>query len=444
MARRTQHSISAQQAPSSQQAPSPQAAGASVTEASLKAGSKASPSVRRRIWQSPELHDSDSGRTVNWLELFFDLFFVAVIAELVHSLAADPTLPGLLKFMFLFVPVWWVWVGDTFYTERFETEGVEMRVYIYLLMLPMIGMAVSAHHAMTTSYTGFALSYAAARLVITLMWAWATVASERFRPVGKRYVPTFVLSIILVSLSTLVPAPARLWVFGLGLVIEVLAPLTTVRLQADLPPYSCRKLPKRFGLFTIIVLGEMVIGIVNGLSELDEVSLALFAYVALGVAIGFGLWWLYFDFIGRRQPKQGVWTFVWTYLHLPFVMAIGALSAGITHVVDAQKIIEPNVQTLIGGCVGVILVTLALLELTLQRAADEPTHKTLSPLLKAGTGVLAFVFSFTFLDLYPTTFLVTLSALLLTNMSYGLWVWYKQPIQETSGQATFNPHELPL
>ncbi|MEM7737424.1 MAG: low temperature requirement protein A [Deinococcota bacterium] len=398
----------------------------------------------RHIWQAPKLHETDSSRTVNWLELFFDLFFVAVIAELVHSLAAEPSVRGLLKFMFLFVPVWWVWVGDTFYTERFETEGVEMRIYIYLLMLPMIGMAVNAHHAMTTSYTGFALSYATARLVICIMWAWATAASERFRPVGKRYVPTFVTSIVLVSLSTLLPAPTRLWVFGLALVIEVFAPLTTVRLQADLPAYSCRKLPKRFGLFTIIVLGEMVIGIVNGLSELDSVSLALFTYVALGVAIGFGLWWLYFDFIGRRQPKQGGWTFVWTYLHLPFVMAVAALSAGIAHVVDAQKVIEPNVQTLIGGCIGVILITLALLELTLQRPQDEPTHKVVSPLLKAVTGALAFAFSFTFLDLYPTTFLLMLSALLLANMGYGLWVWYRQPIQETHGQAAFNPHELPL
>ncbi len=252
----------------------------------------------RRIWQSPKLHETDSSRMVNWLELFFDLFFVAVIAELVHGLAEQPTLPGLLKFMFLFVPVWWVWVGDTFYTERFETEGIEMRVYIYLLMLPMIGMAVNAHHALTTSYAGFALSYAAARLVITLMWAWATLASKRFRPVGKRYVPTFVLTVVLVGLSTLLPAPTRLWVFGVALLVEMLAPLTTVRLQAYLPPYSCRKLPKRFGLFTIIVLGEMVIGIVNGLSEIDDISLALFTYVALGVAIGFGLWWLYFDLFG--------------------------------------------------------------------------------------------------------------------------------------------------
>jgi low temperature requirement protein LtrA len=267
---------------------------------------------RRQFWQSPRLHDNTNPRGVGWLELFFDLFFVAVIAQLVHGFSEHFDSAGLRTFMLLFIPIWWVWIGDTFYSERFETEGIEMRLYTYLLMLPVLGMAVYAHHGSSSSYVGYALSYATARGVITLMWAWATVTSMPFRPIGKRFVTTFCFAIALIVLSTATSGLLRFVIFGTALALEMLIPLTTVGLQRNLPAYSESKLPKRFGLFTLIVLGEMVVGVVNGLSDLDGVGIALFVYAALGVAVGLGLWWLYFDFIARRRPKVGSCTFLWS------------------------------------------------------------------------------------------------------------------------------------
>ncbi len=46
--------------------------------------------ARRSWWQKPTLRtDEDEGRDrkVGWLELFFDLYFVVVIAELGHYLS---------------------------------------------------------------------------------------------------------------------------------------------------------------------------------------------------------------------------------------------------------------------------------------------------------------------------------------------------------------------
>lgn len=54
---------------------------------------------------------------------------------------------------------------------------------------------------------------------------------------------------------------------------------------------------ERFGLLIIIVLGETVIGVVDGLAHtpVDTLTLAV-GLVAVGV--GFGAWWTYFDFPG--------------------------------------------------------------------------------------------------------------------------------------------------
>ncbi len=70
-----------------------------------------------RWWQTPQLHSDEEAnreRKTGWLELFFDLVFVAVIAELSHTLADDISWGGLGQFVFLFIPAWWVWIGATF------------------------------------------------------------------------------------------------------------------------------------------------------------------------------------------------------------------------------------------------------------------------------------------------------------------------------------------
>ena len=59
----------------------------------------------RRFWQPPNLHSGDETRGVGWIDLFFDLFFVAVIAELAHHLTAHPDAAGVRTFLFLFIPV---------------------------------------------------------------------------------------------------------------------------------------------------------------------------------------------------------------------------------------------------------------------------------------------------------------------------------------------------
>lgn len=71
------------------------------------------PHAGRQLWQAPTLHHGDESRGVGWLDLFFDLFFVVVIAELAHHLTEHPDVAGVRTFLFLFIPVWWVWIGDT-------------------------------------------------------------------------------------------------------------------------------------------------------------------------------------------------------------------------------------------------------------------------------------------------------------------------------------------
>lgn len=386
--------------------------------------------TQRIFWQRPQLRtdeDQHIHRRVGWLELFYDLVFVVVISELAHNLAADVTLTGVGQFVLLFMPVWWLWIGGTYYNERFETEGVDNRLFTFLQMLPVAGMATFAHYGTSKTSVQFALSYAAARILLTYLWGRAGYHDRRFAPTARRFVAGFSVAIALFLISTLVPPPQRFILWGLGLLIDLGTPVLTIRHQSTLPRFSTSHLPERFGLFILIVLGESIIGVVQGLAAKEELSLFAGLSGVLGMALSFGLWWVYFDYVARRPFKPGTaWSFAWGYLHLPLVMTLTATGAGILNVIANEDAILPDpVRLLIAASVGCSVMLMALLELTLHRTADEPTHPRLSPLLKGGVGTVAIAIGFLGQGLSAIALLILLLALLAILMGYGLLVWFR-------------------
>jgi len=389
--------------------------------------------ARRVWWQKPTLRTDEEyhhERRVTWLELFFDLFFVVVIAELAHSLAANISWAGAAQFVFLFLPVWWVWIGATYYNERFETDGFENRLFTFLQMIPISGMAVFAHYALGKTAVEFALSYALARLIITYLWAQGGRYDRRFRPTARWFVAGFSFSILLFVASVFVAPPLRFWLWGLGLLVDLLTPMLTVNHQSRLPQFSTSKLPERFGLFVIIVLGESIVGTVQGLAAQDTLTWFTAITGILGIALAFGMWWIYFDFINRRPPKPQIgWAFAWAYLHLPLVISIAATGAGILNVIaDPDQILSVNVSWLISLSVGFSLIVMGLLELTLAITADEPTHPRLSPGLKLGAGLMACLLGNLGSGLNVVVLQLMLMALLVVQMAYGFYIWFSQDL----------------
>ncbi len=394
----------------------------------------------RQWWKKPRLRrdeDEHQERKVTWLELFYDLVFVVVIAELSHSLAEHVSVAGVMTFALLFIPVWWVWIGGTFYNDRFETDDLSHRLFTFLQMLPVGAMAVFAHDGLGATSVGFALSYAAARVLIIYLWLRGGLHDAEARPLTTRYSVGFGVSVLLFVISVFVPAPARFMLWGVGLIFDLLTPLTTLHVQRQLPRLTTSHLPERFGLFVIIVLGESVVGVVQGVAERDSLTWLSALTAALGMALAFGMWWLYFDFIARRRAKPGVWWFaLWTYLHVPFVMATTALGAGVLNVVSNEDATLPGESRwLLVGAVAMALLTLGVLELVLYRAADEPTRAFISVPLKLISGFIAAGFGFWGAGFGSTTLLSLLLLLVIVNMIYGAAAWFRQTALAPVGNA---------
>jgi low temperature requirement protein LtrA len=170
-------------------------------------------------------------------------------------------------------------------------------------------------------------------------------------------------------------------------------------------------LVERFGLFVIIVLGEVVVGVVDGLSAAERGGRTIVVGM-LALGIGFGFWWTYFDFIGERLSRNTARSLVgWLMGHLPLTLAIAAAGAGmvglVEHAADARA--PTGFAWLLSGSVATMLIACAALTTTLtDRDRMGDVYGPVVPgLLAAAAGALAIGWA------HPTPWLFTLANIVL-------------------------------
>lgn len=290
--------------------------------------------------QGPTLRigpDRTSMRHATWLELFFDLVFVVAVAELAHGLGDDLSLSGLLHFSILFLPVWWSWVGATYYSNRFDSDSTLHRILTLGQMAAAAAMAVNVHSGLGATAPGFAISYTAFRLILVGQYGLSWLAIPRARPLTRRFGTGFAIGASFWLISVWVPSPWRFVLWGLGLAVDVGTPLFAGRLHAEHAPHA-EHLTERFGLFTIVVLGETIVGVVSGtVGESWTPSVLAIGFTGLGVA--FAVWWIYFDCLGggavERLDRHGDTARyqTWLYSHLPLQLCLAALGVSVEEMI---------------------------------------------------------------------------------------------------------------
>jgi low temperature requirement protein LtrA len=322
------------------------------------------------------------------MELFFDLVFVAAIARLATMLIERHDAIGFARFIGLFVPVAWAWMGFTYYANRFDTDDVPYRTMVSAAMAAVAAMAVAIGDFSDAGLMRFALAYAAVRIVLLLLYVRARKHVPEMRQAIDFYLVGFGLGALCWIASAFVTGPARELLWFLGLALEFGTPIVGWRTIAT-APIDRHHLEERFGLLTIIVLGEAVIAVVVGTNVSDwKVDSVIVGSV--GFACVVALWWTYFEMSGAVQPRRGWWAFVFAYGHVPLWMALTAFGAGVKLAIKhADEIAyDPGSRwALIGGAALFLVVLMAFHVASSRR--EPPLISVLRALLIVGLLALA-------------------------------------------------------
>ena len=318
----------------------------------------------------PRLRSGDTleHRHATWLELFFDLVFVTAVARLGETLVEHPDTAGFLRFAGLFVPVAWAWMGFTYYANRFDTDDVPYRATVSAAMLAVGAMAVAGGEIGAGWSTRFAIAYVAVRLFLLVLYWRARSHVPDARSAINAYLVGFGLGVALWIVSLAVPAPERYALWALGLAAEFVTPLAGWG-AISATPIDRRHLGERFGLFTIIVLGEAVVAVVSG-TQLEGWATAPVEVATAGFVAAVAMWWIYFDFQGGAEPRGGRWAFVNAYGHVVLWMALAAYGAGvrlaIEHADGAAEV--AGARWALAGSAAVFLLILGAFHLASARA----------------------------------------------------------------------------
>ena len=328
---------------------------------------------KRWFWRPPRAHgEVDADRQVSVLELFYDLVYVAVLGQAAHQLAEHVSVRGVAEFAVVFALIWIAWINGSLYLELHGREDGRTRSIVFLQMGILVLLAVFTAGAADDSGRGFAVVYAIYQVVQT--WLWYSVWRQdrrdhtEFLALAGGYVAGMGLSATVIGASALLPATPRLVVWAVLVVAWIVGITLAARTsRAGLGLTPTDSLVERFGLFIIIVLGEVVIGVVDGLSAAERDARTIVTGM-LALSMGFGFWWIYFDLVGRRLPRaQRLALAYWVMSHLPIALAITAAGAGmvslIGHAHDAST--PAATSWLLAGAVATGLLALVLTEQTL-------------------------------------------------------------------------------
>ncbi|KAG9067062.1 hypothetical protein KI688_012974 [Linnemannia hyalina] len=260
----------------------------------------------------------------SWLELFYDLLFVANLTEFTHSHPITSHL-ALAHYIGWFIIMWWAWAGQTFWAARFDMDDLFTKVCKLIEFCALITFgAFSSDHLDRTS-TGFIGSYIVLKGVLAIEYGN-----------GSNLLAMIVWGLSILSHNTTV----RYIMWFSTIIIEV-AVLVSFGRRTSVT-FAGSHLPERFALFTIIVLGENIIGLIGlsaGASTWTEgLDLFMILFVLVTIIL-YALWWLYFDdFSEDIFHKTTTLSQLWAYLHLPLHICLVLVGTGALDLIRLYKL----------------------------------------------------------------------------------------------------------
>ncbi len=242
----------------------------------------------------------------NWLELFYDLVFVAAIIVLGSAFAHGHTIAHGVWVTLSFVSIWWIWLATTMFTNRFRLDDTAHRIIVLLQMFLVALVAMGASDGVRSDEVFLSIDYSL--LVLTLAVMYARGARHGIGPVpfARRRTLEYLFAAVLFAGAAALPEAARVTVWAIAFVVTILPAVAYVTSVRPPPPLAEHHLVERMGAFTLIVCGEafVKVAIVATDGALNSIDVIVMAFQ---FGLVFAVWWTYFDDIplsGLRSSRR--------------------------------------------------------------------------------------------------------------------------------------------
>jgi low temperature requirement protein LtrA len=236
----------------------------------------------------------------------------------------------------VFFAIWWAWMNVTWFGSAYDTDDVPYRVAMFVEMTGALILASGIPRAFEQQdWTIVTIGYVVMRLALVPQWLRASVQDPLRRATARRFAIGVSLGQLYWIALLFIPQEVRIAGFLGGVVIELLIPVIAER---NMPtPWHPGHIQERYGLFTLIVLGESILAAslaVQTATAEAGLTLELASIIGGGLLIVFSMWWLYFDFPTEGMLEGRQHAFAWGYGHYAVFASAAAVGAGLAVATD--------------------------------------------------------------------------------------------------------------
>jgi low temperature requirement protein LtrA len=317
-------------------------------------------------------------RRVHWMELFFDLVFVAFVGQLAHGIHGDPGWAEFGTFVLLFFPAWWAWVNIVSVVNLLPgLSSRSLGVAMLAAMASASVMAAAAPGAFGERAWAFSLANAAMRVVLLILWLYQHLENQHRQKSGDAPWRIWIYNggtAVLWLVAALLPLHVAVILWATSIVIEVGMVAVGGRLWPDrgVSGINIEHASERLGLFVIIVLGESIFTIVSEVS--DDWGPGAGLVGGLGFLIVALLGWAFFQYgtgtitagLERLQSRSDFAGILQTTLFMPLLLVLGvtAIAGAIATAIPAPYEQLPLGSGIsLGGGLALFYVTNAIVSL---------------------------------------------------------------------------------
>jgi len=282
-------------------------------------------------------------RVATPLELLFDLCFVVAVAQasahLHHGLSAARWGETILGYTLVFFAIWWAWMNFTWFSSAYDTDDIAYRLTTFVQITGVLILAAGVPRAFDNKdFTVVVAGYVVMRIGLITQWLRAARGDRRGRKTALRFATGVAacqvgwVALLFVPESWLVP------LFLVFAAAELAVPVWAER--AGNTPWHPHHIAERYGLFTLIVLGETVLSATTAVQRGfagEGPSAQLLAIALSGLVVVFGMWWVYFGQHAERFLRSNRQGFRWGYGHYLIFSSAAAVGAGLATAIDHES-----------------------------------------------------------------------------------------------------------
>ncbi|MEV6286409.1 low temperature requirement protein A [Kribbella sp. NPDC051770] len=297
--------------------------------------------TRSRLLPMRPRDPEEPGRTASSLELFFDLVFVVAVSiaavQLHHSLTEKHVLDGLASYAMVFFGIWWAWMNFTWFATSFATDDWLYRVLTFVQMGGVLVFAAGIEPAFENDFRILVLAYVVMRVAMIAQWLRASRLPGDLRRTTLLYAGGIAICQVLWLLWLLMSGPFAVAFLFVLIAAEISVPVVAEKFGGRTTPWHPHHITERYGLFTLILLGESLLASANAIIEAVHEHESLPSLVAISVltlVVTAALWWIYFWPPHHHAITSFARSLRYGYVHYFVFAAAGAFSAGIEVEID--------------------------------------------------------------------------------------------------------------